>query len=87
MLLYLFQTTYVFDVSSMIFTITVDVKQTISLLGLSFCIYGYCDKFYQNTRKGSKRVSKMYVDLCEHFSIGMAQLLFINGHTSEHALL
>ena len=69
MLFYLFQNTYVFDVSSLIFTITVDVKQTISLLGLSFCIYGYCDKYYQNTRKGYKRVSKMYVDLCEHFSI------------------
>jgi len=42
MLLYLFQTAYVFDVSSSIFTIAVDTEKTpINLLGLSFCIYGY----------------------------------------------
>jgi len=42
MLLYLFQTAYVFDVSSSIFTIAVDTeKNPINLLGLSFCIYGY----------------------------------------------
>jgi len=41
MLLYLFQTAYVTDVSSLILTITVYMKKTQnSLLGLFFCING-----------------------------------------------
>ena len=38
MLLYLFQTTYVVDVSSLICTITVGLIETIILIGLSYCI-------------------------------------------------